>query len=118
MKGNSNINRGLRFSDISNRNKSNKESTNKDNPGFGNPKVNNRDNLRSSNLNNSNNRDNLRFSNLSNISNPNNSIHNFGASNARGNYNTKSLMENLNEQIEIDGRRTTSLKALPSISVE
>jgi hypothetical protein len=47
MKGNSNINRGLRFSDISNR-----ENSNKDNPRFRNLKVNNKDNLRFNNQDN------------------------------------------------------------------
>ena len=78
MKGNSNINRGLRFSDISNRDKSNK-----DNPRFGDLKINNKDNLRlKNNLRRefSSHRDNskdLRFSN----------------------HNTHSLKENLKEGI-------------------
>jgi hypothetical protein len=51
MKGNSNINRGLRFSDNSNKDKSNRDNSNKDNPRFRNLKVNNKDNLRFSSQN-------------------------------------------------------------------
>jgi len=129
MKGNSNINRGLRFSDISNRDKSNK-----DNPGFRNLKVNNKDNLRlnndsSNNLNhrfrdlrdnlsNHNNKANQRFSNPRDSSNPNNSILPLGASNARGNHNTHSLKENLKEGMQnIESRMTRSLKTLPSFKM-
>ncbi len=66
----SNINRGLMFGDISNRYKSNK-----DNARFRNLNFNNKDKSKNSNLNNS--------------------ILNLGASDNRGNHNTRSLKENL-----------------------
>jgi hypothetical protein len=109
IKGNSNINRGLRFSNISNRYNGNKNPLR-----FGNPKVNNKDNL-TLNSHNSNNI-NRRFSNPGDTSNPNNSILNLRASNTREDQNTHSLKENLKEGSQsIESRMTRSLKTLPSI---
>jgi hypothetical protein len=122
VKGNSNINRGLRFSSIGNR-----DNSNKDNPRFGNLKVNNKENLRLNNHNS--NKDNPRFSNhrdrsnpnnrdninhrLSNPrdSNPNNSILNLRASSTREDHSTHSLKENLKEGMKsIESRMARSLK--------
>jgi hypothetical protein len=103
MKGNSNINRGLRFSDISNKDKSNRDNSNKDNPRFRNLKVNNKDNLR---FNNQNNNLRRKFSSRKDKS-----------KDLRfSNHNTLSLKENLKEGIQnIESRMTRSLKTLPSI---
>jgi hypothetical protein len=106
MKGNSNINRGLRFSDNSN----------KGNPRFRNLKVNNKDNLRFNSQNNSprrkfsDNRDNLRFNNQNNnlrrkFSSRKDKSKNLRFSNHRdkskdlrlSDHNTLSLKENLKE---------------------
>ena len=120
MKGNRNINRGLRFSNISNR-----DNSNRNNPRFRNLKVSNKNNPRLNNHNSnninprfSNPRDNNNHSNSINLkcSDPNNSILNLRASNTRGNHNTRSLKENLKEGMQnIESRMTRSLKTLPSI---
>jgi hypothetical protein len=111
IKGNSNINRGLRFSNISNRYNGNKNP-----PRFGNPKVNNKDNLRLSSHNSNSNNINRRFSNPRDSSNPNNSILNPKASNTREDQNTHSLKKNLKGGSQsIESKVTRSLKTLPSI---
>jgi hypothetical protein len=123
MKGNSNINRGLRFSDISNKDKSNRDNSNKDNPRFRNLKVNNKDNLRFNSQNNSprrkfsDNRDNLRFNNQNNNLRRKFSSRKDKSKDLRfSNHNTLSLKENLKEGIQnIESRMTRSLKTLPSI---
>jgi hypothetical protein len=87
VEGKSNINRGLRFSDISSRCKNIKGNSNKDNPGF---------------------------RSLRDSRNPGNSS-NLGTSNARRNRNTRSLKEDLKEGMQDrEGRRTRSVKTLPS----
>ena len=93
MKGNRNINRGLRFSTISNRDNSNRD----------NPRLDNHD---------SNNID-RRFSN------PNNSVLNPRANDPGESHNTHSLKENLKEGIKnMESRMITGLKTLlPIISV-
>src|SRR4030043_2245987 len=103
MKGNSNINRGLRFSDNSNKDKSNRDNSNKDNPRFRNLKVNNKDHLRFSSQNNSPRR---KFSSRKDKS----------KDLMFSNHNTLSLKENLKEGREnIESRRTKSLKKLTFI---
>jgi hypothetical protein len=100
MKGNSNINRGLRFSTISNR-----DNSNRDNPRFGNLKGNHKEDprLNSHNIN-------LRFSN------PNNSVLNLRASDPGESHNTHSPKESLEEGMKnIESRMTRSLKMVPSI---
>lgn len=62
-KGNNNTNRGPKSSSINNGG-----SNNRGNPRFKNLKVNNKDNLRPSNLNNSNNKDNLKPSSHNTLS--------------------------------------------------
>src|SRR4030042_5859103 len=111
MKGNSNINRGLRFSNISNR-----DNSNKDNPRFGNLKQNHKEHPRLNNHNSNN--LNHRFSNPgeSSPSNPNNSDLNPRASDPGESHNTHSLKENLKEGMQnIESRMTRSLKTLPSM---
>ena len=106
MRGNTNINRGLRFSTISNR-----DNSNRDNPRFGNLKVNNKGDPRLSN-HNSNNID-RRFSNPRDSSNPNNSVLNLRASDPGESHNTHSLKENLKGGIQnIESRMIRSLKTL------
>ncbi len=96
MKGKCNTNRGLRFSDISNSDKSYKDAR------FRNLRVNSKDNLKLNNRNSNN--INHRFGN------PSNSIFNLRASSTRENHSTHSLMESLKEGREnIESRITRSL---------
>jgi hypothetical protein len=109
MKGNSNINRGLRFSTTSNR-----DNSNSDNPRFGNLKGNHKEDPRLNNRNGNN--INRRFNNPRDSRNPSNSVLNLRASAPGESHNTHSLRENLEEGMKnIESRTTRSLKMLSSV---
>jgi hypothetical protein len=115
IKGNTSINRGLRFSTISN-----KDNSNKDNHRFRNLKGNHKEDPRLNNHNSnninrrfSNPRDsrnpNNRDSNNPRFSNPNNSILNLRASNTREDHNPHILKESLKEEMQnTESRRLMS----------
>jgi hypothetical protein len=104
IKGNTSINRGLRFSTISN-----KDNSNKDNHRFRNLKGNHKEDPRLNNHNSNN--INRRFSNPRDSRNPSNSTLNLRASNTREDHNPHILKESLKEGMKnIESRMTRRLK--------